>query len=424
MADRYGDRSRLTEIEITSLGHKGDGVALVDGEVAYAPYTAPGDKIVAERQRTNPRLRVRQIVQPSEYRVSPACEHFGVCGGCQLQHLDQPFYRAWKRDQVVASLSQRGIHDAHVGELTPGAPGSRRRATLHARKSHGRAELGFLKSRTTQITDLAACPILTSKLEKLISPLRDGLSEILQDRERCKIDVLETREGVSIGFKFSANRELDLDVSQTLSQLAERLDLACVVWDSEPAVVRRNPQLSIGKHQIPILPGRFIQASEAAEERLSRVTVEALNRAGHVADLFCGLGAFALRIAPAARVHAVDFDAQAINDLGAAVKRLDLEGRVVAERRDLFRRPLAQKELEQYDGVIFDPPRAGAAVQAEEIAKSDIATAVGVSCNPATFARDARILIDGGYSLEQVTPVDQFFWTPHIELVGVFRRRS
>jgi 23S rRNA (uracil1939-C5)-methyltransferase len=405
-------------LEITGVGAQGDGLA----QGAFVPFTLPGERV--EATVAGGRGELSAILQASPERVAPPCPHFGVCGGCALQHWAHPPYLAWKAEQIRLALARERIET----EFAPGfaaPPESRRRLALHVRRGPGGVRLGYKERRSWSLVDAAVCPISDPRLVAAFPALRAVGGAFLQHPKSAPtLHVTLTDTGLDVDVTGVEKKSGGPSAAalQTAAQAAGRADLARLTLDGDMVYGERAPSVRFGRATVALPPGGFLQAVAAAEAFMAEVAVAAVTGAGKVADLFSGAGAFSFRLAEVAATHAVDGSEPAIRALTRAVGTAAGLKPVTAEARDLFRRPLGQPELKRFEAAVFDPPRAGAAAQAAELAASKLGVVVGVSCNPATFARDARLLIDGGFRLERVTPVDQFLWSPHIELVGVFRR--
>jgi len=414
--------ARELDLQIDKLGSEGVGVARVDGQVVLVPGALPGERVRARVE--NGQGAVTQVTQPSPFRIAPACHHFGSCGGCALQHLAWQPYLDFKRDLVVEALRRQGLGDVPVGAIAASPPGSRRRATLEAKQAGGTLLLGFHGRGSHHIVDLGECPVLVPELAALLAPVRKLLKLLLPAGAGATVQLAAGPGGVDMGLLLPAVP--DLEQLERLSAFAEVKDLARLWWRADgmapvPAAQRRSIGLTFGGVPVDPPSGGFLQATAAGEAALTAAVVDALAGAERVADLFSGCGTLGLALGQRAELHAVENDPAALGALAAGARRAGL-GFVTTERRDLEARPLLVSELKRFDGVLFDPPRAGAKAQALNLAESSVATVVGVSCNPSTFARDARILVDGGYRLDSVLPVDQFVWSPHVELIGRFHR--
>ena len=412
----------MTErLVIHHVGHFGDGVAIDGGQQIYVPYALSGEVVDVLPLPGHPDRRVlTHIVTPSPDRVEPFCPHFGICGGCAIQHWQPQSYRAWKRQLVVDTLSHSGI-ESPLDDLIDAHGAGRRRMTLHARQSQSDIlRIGFAAAGRHEIIAIDRCPILDPALDGGIEAAND-IAELLRPVSKpLDIQVTASDNGLDIDVRGSG--PLDTAMLSQLSRLAEKHQLARLTRHGELVIMRKAPTVQIGKAKVTLPPGSFMQPTVAGEEALAQLVFDKSKGAKLIADLFCGIGPFALRLAEKFGVSAFDNDAVAIASLQNAVKSTQGLKPVKAEARDLFRRPLMPQELRDYDCVVFDPPRQGAQAQCQQLAASKIKLVVAVSCNPATFARDARILIDGGFKIESVTPVDQFRHTPHVELVARFRR--
>ncbi len=407
---------------IDHVGHRGDGVATVGGAGVYVPYALGGETVEVAAVPGHPdRRRLIKVERASPERIAPFCPHFGVCGGCAIQHWDLDRYRAWKREIVVTTLAQAGVV-CEVAPLVDAHGLGRRRMTLHARMgTHDVLKVGFAAASSHDIIPIDRCPILDPHLGGALDAAWAIAEPLISVGKPLDIQITATNSGLDVDVRGSG--PLATAMIARLSRVAEQHRLARLTRHSEMVLMRTPPVVSIGAAQVTLPPGSFLQATVAGEEALAGLVADHCKRAKHVADLFCGVGPFALRLAAKSRVAAFDSDAGAVAALRkAATSTVGLKP-VKAEARDLFRRPLMAQELRDYDTVVFDPPRQGAPAQVTQLAASRIATVVAVSCNVATFARDAKILIDGGYAIDGVTPVDQFRHTPHVELVGRFVRK-
>jgi 23S rRNA (uracil1939-C5)-methyltransferase len=406
---------------IDHVGHRGDGVALADGETIYVPYTLGGETVeVAEVQGHPDRRKLLAVETASPDRITPFCPHFAVCGGCAIQHWREEAYRAWKRGIVVETLRQARL-DCDVAPLIDAHGAGRRRVTLHARLgTHDVLRVGFAAANSHDIVPVDRCPILDPALSGVLDAAWALAEPILKGGKPLDIQVTATRNGLDIDVRGSG--PLPPSVITTLSAIAEKHRLARLTRHGELVLLRNAPVVAMGPAQVTLPPGSFLQATTAGEETLAALVAERCGKAKHAADLFCGVGPFALRLATTRRVSAFDSDAGAITALQKAATATPGLKPVKAETRDLFRRPLMPQELHDFDVVIFDPPRQGAQAQAQQLAASKVPVVIAASCNVATFARDARLLVDGGFRLDGVTPVDQFRHTPHVELVARFSR--
>ena len=408
------------DLTIERIGAQGDGVAA--GPV-YAPMTLPGEHVRV--RQTGDRAELLEVLQASPDRAEAPCPHFGACGGCALQHWAATPYLAWKSGLIAGELARAGIT---TDILPPFAspPGSRRRLALHARPEREReARLGYKARGSWRLIDIEVCPIADPRLQAAFPALRRLAAPLLEHAKSAPtLHVTWTESGLDVDVTGVERRSGGLSADRRLqvAEVAAETDMARVTLAGEILYQARQPVVRLGKAVVALPPGAFLQAVPEAEAAMTSFTLEALAGAGRVADLFCGVGTFALRLAEIAQVSAADSSPECAVALGAAVGAAPGLRGVKVEARDLFRRPMLAQEMKGLDGAVFDPPRAGAPAQAAEIASSGLSRAVGVSCNPVSFARDARILVDAGFRLERVLPVDQFLWSPHVELVGVFSR--
>jgi 23S rRNA (uracil1939-C5)-methyltransferase len=418
------------ELLIEALGAQGDGLARFDGTQIFVPYTLPGERLratIETRTARGCRARLIEITEASPARSTPACRHFGECGGCALQHLDDDAYAAFKLARLTDALKQRGVHDAPIAPLIRVPMRSRRRVRLAARRTGLDVALGFRAARERTIVDLSACPIMRPAIEAGLAGLRAGLVHLLDEDAEIEIAITEAANGLDVllfgteaGGPERRARFADLAGSLDLARLSVRRD---VRTPSEPVLMRADPIMRFAGVSVALPPDAFVQPTAEGEEAIVAALIDAARDAERVADLFCGLGALSLPLARAgAAVTAYDSAGEAIAALETSARRSALAPRLTAERRDLARAPLGSAALSRHDLAVFDPPRTGAAAQAKELAASSVPRVVAVSCNAATFARDARLLLDGGYELKQLIPLDQFLWSPHIELIATFVR--
>jgi 23S rRNA (uracil1939-C5)-methyltransferase len=403
------------------LGARGDGIADTPAGAVYVPYTLPGETVEVDAWPGHPdRRHLIKVDAASPERIAPICPHFGICGGCALQHLATARYRDWKRALVTQALAQADIN-APVDDLIDAHGEGRRRAVFHARRGvRDVLEVGFAALRAHHVVAIDRCPILAPGLDGAIESAW-AIAEILAG-ERKPLDIQVTASDAGLDVDVRGSGPLTAARMGELARVAERRRLARLTRHGEIVAQRAVPTTKMGRAQVVLPPGAFLQATAAGEAALARLVDAYCEGARTVADLFAGIGPFVLRLAERARVTAADNDADAIAALARAAAGTQGLKPIEAIERDLFRRPFAPAELKRFDAVVFDPPRQGAEAQARMLAASAVPTVVAVSCNPATFARDARILVDGGYRLMRVTPVDQFLYSAHVELVARFQR--
>ncbi len=407
----------VERLTIGRLGHRGDGIADGPGGPIYVPGALPGETIEVEPWPGHPdRRQLLQVQTRSAERIAPICPHFGVCGGCAVQHWQSAPYRAWKRDLVVEALRQAKL-DAPVGDLIDAHGEGRRRVVFHARRlTHDVLELGFSAARAHRVISIDRCPVLAPSLDGALNAAW-AIAEALAPAEKpLDIQVTATDAGLDVDVRGSG--PLQPALMTALARLAAEHNLARLTRHGELIAQQRTPTLRMGAANVPLPPAAFLQATQEGEAVLSRLVLSACEGAGRVADLFCGVGPFALRLAERAQVLAVDDDEAAIAALKRAAATSSGLKPIEAAARDLFRNPLVEAELRRFDAVVFDPPRQGAQAQARALTASGVPRIVLVSCNRGTFARDAAELVRGGYRLAEVTPVDQFRYTEHVEIVA------
>lgn len=403
-----------TEVIIDRLGAKGDGIAMRDGEPVYVPFALPG-----ERWRVRQSEAVR--VTDSAERVAPACRHFLKCGGCLAQHMAPALYRDWKHGLVLEAFRHRGIEAEVLAPVVVGA-GSRRRAFLGVERRGGDVIIGFREEGQHTLVDLEECPVLDPLIVAAVPGLRTLARRVMVDRAGGRLVVTRLDHGLDVSFD-NGRKDLSPHERAEIAALAQKMGLARLVVGGEQIVAAGSPVVTLGGVAVEIEPGIFLQAVPQAERLLADLCVAALPKsAKKAADLFSGVGTLTLPLARRASVTAYDSDKRAIAALSAAVRHAQGLKPVTGVVRDLFRDPLSVRELAPFDAVVLDPPRAGAAAQAERLAASKVPLVIAVSCNAATLARDARTLIDGGYRMGPVTPIDQFLYSAHVEAVAVFRR--
>jgi len=411
----------VERLTIARMGHRGDGIADGPDEPIYVPGALPAETVEVEAVPGHPdRRALLRVERPSAERIAPICPHFGVCGGCAVQHWDAAPYRAWKRGLVVEALRLAGL-DAPVADLIDAHGAGRRRATFHARRgTHEILEVGFSAARAHRVIAVDRCPILAKSLDRAL-PAAWAIAEALQPKKKpLDIAAAATDDGLDIDVRGSG--PLTAPLTAALARVAAAHDLARLTRHGELVVQNRAPTLRIGGATVPLPPAAFLQATAEGEAALARLVFSACAGATKIADLFCGIGPFALRLAERARVLAVDDDAAALAALKRAAASTPGLKPVEAQERDLFKDPLLAAEMRILDAVVFDPPRQGAQAQARALAASGVPLIVAVSCNPATFARDAAELVRGGYRLVEVTPVDQFRYSAHVEIVARFEK--
>ena len=415
--------STQTNLVIDNLASQGEGTSDADGQKVFVPFTLPGERVVADVE--GERGSLVYVEQKSPDRITPVCRHFGNCGGCALQHAGPALYRRFKRDQIVHALQSRGFgDDVDVAELIAIAPGTRRRATFAVSRKGDDIVLGYHAARSHDLVGIEECPVLRPSIVRELPNLRALLAIALPRLGSGELHVTDTGHGLDVmlngtGLEMAAKRRSALGAWLTAMPKMLRLTV-----DGEQIAAHQTPMVEFSGHPVLLPAGSFLQATAEAEAHMIALIGEALGKLkkpDRVADLFAGLGAFSLALAATHEVLAAEWDVNAVTALTAAARQPGLR-KLDVLRRDLFREPLSARELEPFAAVVFDPPRAGAQAQAEQIAASSVRTVIAISCNPATFARDARTLVDGGYQLGRVTPIDQFLFSAHVEVVAVFTK--
>ncbi|MFZ0095157.1 MAG: RNA methyltransferase [Pseudolabrys sp.] len=412
----------MTErLNIVRLGHRGDGIADTSEGPVYVPYTLPGETVTVEPVAGHPdRRHLVHVDKASHERAEAFCKHFGACGGCAMQHWSLAEYHLWKRSLVVEALAQANVV-APVGDLIDAHGAGRRRAVLHARRgTHDILEVGFTAPRAHHIVAIDECPILASGLGGALRAAWAIADTLKPAGKPLDIQTTATDSGLDVDVRGSG--ALTAERLTALARVAEAHSLARLTRHGELVAQRTQPLLQIGRAQVPLPPGAFLQATAEGEATLARLVVEHVGKAKKVVDLFAGIGTFALRLAERARVSAADSDAAMIKALERAASTASGLKPLETQTRDLFRRPFMANELKAFDAAVFDPPRQGAEAQARELAKSTVPVVVAVSCDATTFARDTKILLGGGYTLATVVPVDQFRYSHHVEIIGKFVR--
>ncbi|MGF1605657.1 MAG: class I SAM-dependent RNA methyltransferase [Rhodothalassiaceae bacterium] len=415
----------LRRLIVERLGAQGDGMAPTRDGPVYLPGSAPGDLVEAEvhATRRGPAVGKWRLITPSPQRADPVCPHYGVCGGCSLQHVDAALYARFLVDKIAAALSQQGL-TADIADPVISPPHSRRRLIMTARRTGPSLVLGFHQARSHQLVQLSECPVAHPRLMVLVAPLRRLLKPLLSPGEQAGLTLTLTDSGTDLRLDMPA--EPDLAAREALAAFADTEALAAISWAvdgvEEPVVRRREPLMRFGPAAVPLPAGAFVQATEDGERALTAVVLDSLAGVDKIADLFAGLGTFTFPLAERVPVLAVEGAASAVMALQTAARSTPGLKPVEAVHRDLFRRPLLAGEFIKIPAAVIDPPRAGAKAQCAELAASKLERVAAVSCNPATFARDARLLVDGGFSLGPITPVGQFLWSAHVELVCLLSR--
>ncbi len=405
-------------LTIESVGAQGDGRAQENGAWVNVPFTLAGETVRVEG--AGERLRLLEVLTPSPERAKPACKHFGACGGCTLQHMAPARYADFKREQILRALSARGL-DADVAETWITPPGSRRRAAFTAKRVGKQVLIGFHARKSHDLVAISECPVARPAIVAALPRLKEIAGYLLTGKDGIGLLVTETASGLDLHITGVPKDAKALARAEAASA-ALRAGFARISIDGADVLTERRPSLHAGAAQLFPPPGGFLQASAEAEAEMERIVREHLKFAASVADLFSGCGTFALRLAAESSVLAAEGNAEAIEALKASVRAAHGLKPVTAEVRDLFRNPYGARELARFDGLVLDPPRAGASAQVAEIAKSNVPKVAYVSCDPATLARDLRALVDGGYRIVRIHPIDQFLWSAHVEAVALLER--
>jgi len=404
------------DIVIARLGAQGDGSGETSKGPQFVPFALPGETWRVFADGSPPARRT-----DSPDRVPPICQHFGTCGGCMSQHMSPALYAEWKRNAIVQAFAHRGI-EANVAPLTAIAPRSRRRAFLGVERTDRSVEIGFREEGQHTLVGIVECPVLDPLIVGALPVLKDMAKIAMPSRTSGRLVVTKLDHGLDVSFD-NGHKMLHSDDRQALAKLCKSARIIRLIVAGDMVVTHESTSLTLGGIAVDPPPSIFLQAVPQAEALLIDLVLAALPpKAKRVADLFCGVGTFALPLARKVQVFAVDSDKRALAALEAASRQASGLKPIEVRGRDLFREPLSPKELEGFDAVVFDPPRAGAAEQTERISRSKVRHVIAVSCAPTTLARDAKTLIDAGFKMGTVTPIDQFLYSPHTEAIAVFKR--
>jgi 23S rRNA (uracil1939-C5)-methyltransferase len=402
------------KVIIDRLGHLGDGIAQTDQGPVFVSGLLPGEE--AEGELDGDRLTGVRIVTPSALRVRPPCPQARTCGGCLMQHASDAFVADWKEGIVRGALSGQGLQ-APFRPIVTSPARSRRRATLTGRKTKGGALMGFHARASDLLIPVPNCQLLHPDLIAAF-PALEALVRLGGSRS-SEVQLTITRSLAGPDVAVTGGKEPDGALQLELARLAESHGIARLTWGGETMALRAMPQQRMGRALVTPPPGAFLQATAEGEAALLAAVTEAIGPAARrIADLFAGCGTFTLPLAERAEVHAVEGEATMVQALDKAARQTDGLKRITAETRDLFRRPLEPDEFKGIDAVVIDPPRAGAEAQCARLAEARVPVIAMVSCNPATFARDARLLTQAGYRLDWVQVIDQFRWSAHVEVAA------
>lgn len=408
----------MTEVKIDFVGHKGDGVAHLNNNPLYVPYALEGE--VIKIKGSGPRREIDKIATPSQQRIEPICKYFGTCGGCQLQHMGESAYLDWKMSLVKEPLSRVGISTEPEAILSY-SDASRRKCVFNAQRTPNGMLLGFNEKSSNEIVPLDACPVLVPAINEQLDAIRDLVNSVPTAKNPLRVSVLVTKNGLDIAIEDAkplSEAERQVLIKKTIAHKFSRMSV-----NIETLIKTAEPHIEIASTIVSPPPASFVQALKQAEDDMSDIVSEFLKGCKQVADLYCGIGTFALKLAENSAVYAVEESGDALNSLDQAWR--DTGGKlkqVKTEKRNLERRPVTFGELKKMDGLVFDPPRAGAELQCKQIAKSRVKQVAAVSCNPNTLATDLEILLAGGFKVKRIIPIDQFKYTPHVEVVVLLER--
>lgn len=401
-------RSAVTELLIRRLGHQGDGIA--EGPV-FVPMALPGERV--EGAVDGDRMLDARILTPSPDRVRAPCPHYRTCGGCAVMHASDAFVANWKVEIIRTALEAHGI-EAPIRPIATSPPRSRHRAVLAGTRTKKNALVGFHARRSGVIVPITECLVLAPELLATLPALAEVTRLGASRSAVLGLAVTLTETGVDL--HVTGGKPLDEALRTALPQVSGAF--ARLTWDEETVFANAPPMVRMGAARVSLPPGAFLQATAEGEAALLSAVIEAVGDASRIADLFAGCGTFALPLAARAAVHAVEGERSLLMALDDAARHAPALRPVTTEMRDLFRRPLLPDELARFDAVVVDPPRAGAEAQMAQLALAKPHRIAMVSCNPVTFARDVGMLITAGYRLNWVQPVDQFRWSPHVELAA------
>ena len=413
-------------LDILEIGTRGDGVAEEGGRRYFAPFTLPGETVEAEpldKRGEGIAAKLIEVVAPSRHREAPPCAHFTVCGGCALQHWQRDVYLAWKVGLIERALKQRGVIAPTFESPMAGAKEERRRVDFVIHRQGKRVLAGFHERASARVVDVGVCVVALPQLTALLEPLRAVFARVLP--EGAAADVIANQVNGALDVLVRPHRRLDLTMErrQALQDLVRQNHAHRVSWgdraNAEPLLMSGSPRVRLDEVLVQAPPGVFLQATKRGEETMRAAVRAWVGDAPKIADLFAGMGSLSLGHPERPRVSLFESDKASVAAVEEAA-RLYGHNRVTVEKRDLFRNPLLEKELNAFVAVVLDPPRAGAAAQVAELARSKVKRVVYASCDPGSFARDARALQDAGYRLEKLKPIDQFLWSEHVELIALF----
>lgn len=408
----------VQELLIDHIGAQGDGVALTPDGPVFVPYALPSELISADIERS--RGKLIDILKKSDARILPKCDHFGTCGGCATQHMSENLYQNWKLALAQSALEKAAI-DYTITSYVPCEPGARRRVTFSAERTAEGLSFGFYQDGTHHMTPIEMCVIASSNIQNAIVELKELAQTLAPASKRLQLTVLDSDNGLDIALSDDVRLQDNAKQAAIRKIMASKSFIRLSQGD-EILIEKQAPALIFGDTQVQPPAGSFVQASQQAEQHMVKLVNRHLKSCKKVADLFSGCGTFTFPLALKSAVHAVEAQGTALHAIDKAFRNRQGLKPVTTERRDLFRRPMMRDELKHYKGVIFDPPRAGAELQSQQLARSTVPKIAAVSCNPISFARDLKILLDGSFKIKSIVAIDQFLWSPHVELVALLER--
>lgn len=403
------------KLVIDRLGHLGDGIALGERGPIFVPGVLPGEEVEGDLQ--GDQLADFRILTPSANRVKPPCVHAKTCGGCMMQHASDAFVADWKLGIVKGALAGQGLTTDFL-PIQTSPPKSRRRATISARRTKNGALMGFHARASDMLVSVPNCQLLHPDLIATFP----GLEALVKTggSRSAEVSFTLTRSLSGVDVMVTGGKPLDSALQLELARVTETHGFARLTWNNEAVALRSAPMQRFGRVLVSPPPGAFLQATAEGEAALLQAIIRAIGPAKKIVDLFAGIGTFSLPLSERSEVHAVESEAPMIAALDKAARTAEGLKRITTEVRDLFRRPLEADEFKGIDAVVIDPPRAGAEAQTAALARAQVPVIAFVSCNPVTFARDAKVLVAAGYVLTSVQIIDQFRWSSHVELVARF----
>jgi 23S rRNA (uracil1939-C5)-methyltransferase len=417
--------SDLRLVTIESLAHGGDGIAMDDGQKIFVPYGLPGDKVrikINDQKSQQVWGRILDVVETAPLRITPPCVHCFDCGGCALQHMRLDAYQAWKRDITLERLKRAGMTPKTLHDYVAIAPKTRRRAEFAVKRERGKVVVGFNRNHADHVVDIKECHVVIDAITAILPSLRTMMDILLTDTREADVSVTQLDTGLDV--LITAPLEMNLLMHEALGEFVASHDIARISLrandrnESEILLQPKPAKLTVGGVVIDPAPGSFLQPSRDGEQALINAVMRGAAGAKNIIDLFSGLGTFTFPLSKQAKVHAVDVDGPGVRAMVAAMGGRD----ITFEARNLYREPISGAMLRDYDAIVFDPPRAGAKGQAKHIVDSGVPLIIAVSCNPASFVTDCAGLLDEGYTLTDLTIIDQFVWTSHVEVVGIFKQ--